>query len=229
MGINKEKRYKNIVWDWNGTLLDDVAVNVETLNSVMQSCNLEPIGVDFYKEQFIFPVRAFYDKLGFDWEKHDWEKISVDFIETYMALSANGLSLAKNVKQVLTELKARGFRLFVLSALKENVLKEMLETYELTDLFTGIYGAYDIYAAGKVERGRELVANEGINVSRTVMIGDTLHDAEVAHALGFDAILYSGGHNSRARLEKIAPVIDNMEELLELRKAEKRTTEAQLA
>ncbi len=47
------------------------------------------------------------------------------------------------------------------------------------------------------------------------MVGDTVHDAEVARALGFDCILFAGGHNSEWRLAEKAPVIHQMKELLE--------------
>ena len=46
------------------------------------------------------------------------------------------------------------------------------------------------------------------------MVGDTLHDAEVAEALGFDFRLYAGGHNSAERLAEKGIVLQRMEQLL---------------
>lgn len=211
MGIKKQ--YKNIVWDWNGTLLDDFEVSVETINNVLTAHNLNPITADHYREIFGFPVKTYYERIGFNFSTHCWETVSVDFIATYRRLATH-LKLTSGVRQTLRYLKEKGYNLYILSALKEDVLHEMLVQYNIQDYFTAIYGAADIYASGKIARGKELVLQNQLNVGQTVMIGDTLHDAEVAKELGFDVLLYSGGHNSRQRLQKIAPVIDRMEELI---------------
>ena len=58
-------RYKNIVWDWNGTLLDDVAVGVDTLNEMLGRRALRLLSVEEYKDRFGFPVVEFYQKIGF--------------------------------------------------------------------------------------------------------------------------------------------------------------------
>lgn len=211
MGITKQ--YKNIVWDWNGTLLDDLEVSVETINRILLENELAPISVEHYRSIFGFPVKAYYQQIGFDFSRHSWEAVSIDFIDTYRQL-AGDLQLTSGIRPVLQGLQERGYKLYILSALKEDVLHEMLESYHLNQFFKAIYGAEDIYASGKVTRGEELVRHEMLDTEQTVMIGDTLHDAEVADALGFDIILFSGGHNSRERLIEVAPVIDQMDELL---------------
>ena len=66
----------------------------------------------------------------------------------------------------------------------------------------------------KIDRGRQLVSACGIRPEETLMVGDTLHDAEVAQALGFRCVLYAGGHNDEARLRTAAPVIHRLKEIL---------------
>ena len=90
----------------------------------------------------------------------------------------------------------------------------MTQEFGINTYFEGICGSDNIYAAGKIERGLRMLADYGIAPSETLMIGDTLHDAEVANRLGFACILYAGGHNDEQRLHRKAPVIHSFGELL---------------
>ena len=86
--------------------------------------------------------------------------------------------------------------------------------FQIDSRFDRACGANDIYAAGKIERGQQMLQTCPIVPEDTLMVGDTIHDAEVADALGFDCILFAGGHNNEERLQKKAPVIHRMRELL---------------
>jgi phosphoglycolate phosphatase-like HAD superfamily hydrolase len=80
-------------------------------------------------------------------------------------------------------------------------MKLMIENANITHYFDSIFGIKDNYAREKVSLGKEVVEKLNLNPSECLMIGDTLHDAEVAEQCGFDCILYSGGHVSKQRLE----------------------------
>ncbi|WP_251622345.1 HAD family hydrolase [Odoribacter lunatus] len=207
-------RYKNIVWDWNGTLLNDVQVGVDTLNDMLGKRGLPLLSLEGYKDVFGFPVVDFYKKVGFDMEKESLHEISVDFVETYDRFAGN-VTLNKAVPEVLCQIKQSGRKQYILSALKENLLKQMVLDFHIGDCFEQVCGSDNIYAAGKIERGKRMVEDYGLRPEETLMVGDTLHDAEVAQALGFGCVLYAGGHNSLPRLREKAPVIAGMEELLE--------------
>ena len=182
-------KYKNVVWDWNGTLLNDVKVGVNTLNDMLGRRGLPLLSVEDYKEKFGFPVIDFYDRVGFDMEKESFHELSVDFVETYDKY-AGEVGLNEGVREVLAGIQQTGVKQYVLSALREDLL------------------------AGKIERGQQMLQTCPIVPEDTLMVGDTIHDAEVADALGFDCILFAGGHNNEERLQKKAPVIHRMRELL---------------
>ena len=59
-------KYKNIVWDWNGTLLNDLEIGVTTLNDMLSRRALLPLTSEYYRECFGFPVIHFYEKVGFE-------------------------------------------------------------------------------------------------------------------------------------------------------------------
>ena len=206
-------KYKNIVWDWNGTLLDDVRISVDTINRMLEQKNLKRLTVDNYKSIFGFPVKAYYELIGFYFSRDDWEEVSINFVNTYNAL-AKDVELTPGIMPVLEGLKERGVRQYILSALQEDLLINMLERFHIRGYFDGVCGSNNIYADGKVARGEEMLRTFPIDPSETLMVGDTLHDAEVAEALGFDVCLYSGGHNSAERLREKGMVLEQMGQLL---------------
>lgn len=206
-------RYKNVVWDWNGTLLDDVKVSVDTINVMLERKHLKKLTVEEYKSIFGFPVKPYYESIGFDFARDDWEAVSRNFVDIYNDLATN-VELTPGIIPVLEGIKRRGIRQYILSALQEDLLLGMLERFGIREYFEGVCGSNNIYADGKVARGEEMLRTFPIIPSETVMVGDTLHDAEVAEALGFEVRLYAGGHNSAERLAEKGKVLRKMEELL---------------
>lgn len=208
-------KYKNVVWDWNGTLLDDVEISVKTINRMLSKKGLPELTVERYKAIFGFPVKDYYLSIGFDFARDDWESVSRDFVDIYEELSGD-VVLTPGVLTTLETLRGMGVRQYVLSALQEDLLEGMLERFGIRDYFAGVCGSNNIYADGKVARGERMLQTFPVDPRETVMVGDTLHDAEVAEALGFDVRLYGGGHNSAERLARKGIVLERMEQLLEL-------------
>lgn len=209
-----KKKYDNIVWDWNGTLLNDVEIGWRTLNRMLEKRKLSLLTLQDYKDIFGFPVENFYRVIGFNLEQESLHELSVDFVEIYDTFSG-GVCLNEEAIDVLEQLNQTGKKQYILSALREDLLKGMVKDFQIEACFEKVCGSDNIYAAGKVERGKRMVENFSLDPRSTLMVGDTLHDAEVAEALGFDCVLYAGGHNSEWRLKKKAPVITKMKELLE--------------
>lgn len=117
-------QYKNVVWDWNGTLLDDKYTGVHTLNRMLEKRGLERLSLETYREVFGFPVEDFYRRVGFDLERETLHEISVDFVDTYDEF-ALGLTLNPGVRQTLAVLQQMGIKQYILSALREDLLKKM--------------------------------------------------------------------------------------------------------
>ena len=119
--------------------------------------------------------------------------------------------------ETLAELSRRGWRQSVLSASRRDYLIEQVAARGLQGYFTELLGLADIYGVSKVQVGKQWLAQSGIAPAACVMVGDTQHDAEVAKALGTKCVLYTGGHQSRARLEAVCPnVIDDLAQLPQL-------------
>ena len=208
--------FKTIIWDWNGTLLDDIDLSLNSVNILLEERNLPILSVERYKDIFRFPVIEYYKDAGFDFEKEPFEVPAKQYVRIYRE-GVSSVRLFPDVVDTLTYLKEQGYRLIVLSAMRDDNLKLMIEYAGITHFFDGIFGIKDNYAREKISLGKQLVSDLNLNPSECLMVGDTIHDAEVSEHCGFNCILYTGGHVSRQRLEtKNLRIIDRLSELKDI-------------
>lgn len=209
-----KKSVETIIWDWNGTLLNDLELCVESINSLLANRNLAPLTPKKYREVFTFPVKDYYEKAGFDFAKEDFAIPAHEFIDLYNSKVKN-CSLHQNVIPILEQFKINGINQFILSATKQDNLEETLKHNSIFDFFEGVVGLNDHYAVSKIERGEQLISGNKIVKETSVIIGDTIHDFEVAKELGIDCILIANGHQSKQRLKSTgALVLNSINELL---------------
>ncbi len=192
--------YDTIIWDWNGTLLDDLELSIKAVNVLLKERDLPILTLDRYKDIFGFPVINYYEKAGFDFSKEPFEIPARQYVKLY-ASGESDLKLFPDVVDTLSFFKDNNYRQIVLSAMKEDNLRKMISNAGISHFFDGIFGIKDNYAREKVSIGKQVVENLDLNPEKCLMIGDTLHDAEVAEQCGFDCILFSGGHVAKRRLE----------------------------
>lgn len=188
-----------IFWDWNGTLLDDVTVCIESMNHLLRKRKMDEIDQDFYKSTFNFPVIDYYKKIGFDFQKEIFEELSVEFISEYNSRVHNS-SLQDSALKVLSLMHAQGKKQIIISAMEQNMLDKLLKQFNIYHFFDHVVGLSDIYARGKVQLAKDFIKNTGIDTSQSTFVGDTLHDAEVAEEIGSEILLVSNGHHSKERM-----------------------------
>ncbi len=206
----------SIIWDWNGTLLNDVELCISSVNSLLKDRNLPQINTKKYKDIFSFPVKEYYKTLGFDFELEDFSVPAHQYIELYYS-GFDSCSLQKNAVEVLTHFRQKGIRQFVLSAMEHEMLEETLKIKGIFHFFDGVAGLKDHYAVSKIDVGKQLILEFKIDRDNTLMIGDTTHDFDVAQQLGVKCILISDGHQTPERLEKTGgTVIESLNGLISL-------------
>lgn len=202
--------HRYLIWDWNGTLLDDVSAAVGALNRMLERRGAKPITVEHYRRRFGFPVRPFYAELGVDLDKWDWNEICEDF---HRFVLEEPQSIRANARSALELASRSGFRQCVLSALRQDKLSEAVSANGFDAFFDRVYGVDNLDGASKLLRGHELMEALGGDVESAVFIGDTLHDAEVARELGGRCVLVACGHQMRERLMAArCPVADSLTE-----------------
>lgn len=209
-------RYTHVLWDWNGTLLNDVDFCVQTIDLMLAKRGLPVLGsLAAYHAVFRFPVIDYYREAGFDLEREPFEELAVEYMALYHHPEAVArYALHSDATTVLHDLSVRGLTQVVLSASERTNLLLQMSPFHITDCFDEILGISDIYARGKTEIGQAYMARN--DVGRAVLIGDTTHDYEVARALGADCLLVARGHQSRETLQGCGvPVLESLLEAAE--------------
>ena len=204
---------KHVIWDWNGTLLDDAWLCVSVVNQLLESRGLPALSLAQYQEVFDFPVRDYYPRIGFDFSREPYEALAHEFIEAYERRRLQ-CRLQEHARQAIQLLRARGVEQSVLSAYRQSSLHELIVHYSLEGVFTHVVGLDDQFAHGKLDLGRKLADQLGPDKTGIVLIGDTTHDFEVATAMGIECLLVPSGHQSRPRLEACGTrVLDSLQDL----------------
>lgn len=193
-------KYKHIIWDWNGTLLDDTWLCVEVLNGLLKRRGRPPISELQYRENFEFPVIYYYKHLGLNTDKDSYERTSREFITNYESRWLDECVLQPKASEVLAAISAQGLTQSVLSAARQETLMAGINHYGIDSYFMGLVGTDNIHAEGKVERGMYWIKQLPWKQNEVVLIGDTLHDFEVAEVIGVDCILLAHGHHTGERL-----------------------------
>jgi phosphoglycolate phosphatase len=206
--------YTHIIWDWNGTLLDDAWLCVDVMNGMLRERSLPEISLERYREIFDFPVRDYYGKLGFDFALESFEKVGMDFMILYNQRQ-DECSLHPEVVPVLEAFSAKGKLQSILSAREQNELRRETIQSGVSHFFQKVYGLDDHYAHGKTDVGIRLLSDLTTPKGQILFIGDTGHDAEVADELGIDCILIPNGHHSYSRLKNLnKPILHSLNNLL---------------
>ncbi len=206
------KGYKHILWDWNGTLFNDVDLCHSLINELLIEHSLPAITLERYREIFTFPVKDYYEKAGLDLSNNSFEELGKQWMKQY-ELRKSDSSLFPFTLNVLEKIKECNIEQSILSAYSEESLNTIVEQYGVAHYFNYLAGLDNIYATSKVEIGKELMKKIGNGKGSVLMIGDTVHDFEVASEIGAECVLIANGHQCKERLVRYGvEVINSMED-----------------
>ena len=115
-----------VVWDWNGTLFDDVALCIQVMNGMLEKRGLPRLaGPEQYRQVFTFPVEEYYKALGFDFGREPFSQLAVEYISEYDR-RALGCPLRAGAEAALAELRRRGVKQVIASASHKKALEEQV-------------------------------------------------------------------------------------------------------
>ncbi|MGW7363923.1 HAD family hydrolase [Streptomyces sp. NPDC054841] len=204
----------HLVWDWNGTLLDDIHAVIEATNASFAEIGLDPITLERYRELYCVPVPRFYERLmGRLPTDDEWAIMDAVFHKHYWQ-RADACGLAAGAAELLTERQASGRTQSLLSLAPHEHLIPIVRRHGIEDRFVRVDGRIGSSHTGKAEHMvRHLTALDGVPAERVVVIGDAVDDAVAAAHVGARAVLYTGGSHSRASLASAGvPVVDSLAE-----------------
>ena len=194
--------YENIVLDFNGTVIDDASYTAGILNEMLLKQGHNPVTVEGYKTYFTFPVIKYYELVGFKLPPEgddDFEVLAKYFIDRFRE-DFDKVKTFPDVKDFVMAYKGKK-TLILLSATNENELLHQTKVVGVEKYFDHIVGVNDIYAKGKADVAKDFFAKMNLDPKKTLFIGDTLHDAEVAKELGADIVLIARGHQTKEVLK----------------------------
>lgn len=200
---------KAIIWDYNGTLLDDLSIGLRSINQLLTKRNLPQLNEEAYREVFTFPVKNYYESIGFDFEKENWDVVAKEFIALYTSLLPESKIFPEAI-HLLSHFSSLGKKQFILSAMEQSMLTESVQSGNINNFFSEVSGIGDIYASSKIENGKKMIGNHQLAPEEVCLLGDTVHDYEVSKELGCKCILIAAGHQSINKLKKTGcPVVVN--------------------
>lgn len=206
-------RYSCIIWDWNGTLADDLEASLRSVNDTLSRRNMPTITVEQYHSYIDTPIIRFYEHL-FDLDEVPMSVLSEEYQLGYRKYFT-GLQAGAEV--LLKELKALGIPQVILTSSNRELIEKDTRDLGVREYFDDLLGADDFRAASKVQRGIDWIRAQSCPPENMVLIGDSLHDFEAAEAMGTKCILVTMGHQAEKELKTTgAPMVHSFEELREL-------------
>ena len=209
------KNKKHIIFDWNGTLINDADVFVDVLNALLDKRKMDRINLNTYRDLFCFPIVDFYKKIGLDVSGDAFTQLKKEFVCEYDKRKYVAALFPESIS-VLEKLKKNNLILSILSASNQNTLDDLVEYYSIDGFFENVVGVDNYIAEGKIQRGIKLLNTIEANRSDILLVGDTNLDYSVSQELGVGCVLVSHGHQSIHQLESCdAKIIQSLDMLLE--------------
>ncbi len=195
--IYRFMKYSHIIWDFNGTILNDVQTGIDAVNVLLNRYGKKPIkDLDFYRRTFCFPVIDYYDSIGL--ERENFDTYAPEWFYEYSLLEPSA-PIFEGVIDAMKFFKENGYSQCLLSATERVMLEKQATRLGIIQYFDELIGQDTIEAHGKAGAAVEFAKRE--KPAKALVIGDTLHDFEVAKAINADCILLTWGHQDRERLE----------------------------
>jgi phosphoglycolate phosphatase-like HAD superfamily hydrolase len=207
----------HLVWDWNGTLLDDLPIVVEAVNRSIATFGVAPIDADGYRDHYTRPVRHFYDNLfGRVVADEEWLRLNTTFHDVYFDL-ATAADLAPGAREAMDRLDEAGWGQSLLSMSPQDWLSGIVDRLNLTHRLALVDGMSELTGGLKAMHMEEHLRLLGMDGESVVVVGDTPDDVAAARHVGARAILFHGGSHHIDVLESEGvPIAETLAEAVDL-------------
>ena len=208
---------KHIIWDWNGTLLNDLAIIIESVNRTVGSVGIPAITLDDYRTHYTRPVKQFYDNIaGYEIDAETWQGIDGLFHANYRNMVSDA-QLAAGAEEALRSIDdgPHGQSLLTMASAAE--LELAFELFDVERFFdvaqanTGPAGGF------KSDLLADHLARLDVDPREVTMIGDTVDDGQAALDNEIGCVLYDDGSHHRHDLETVGvPITDSIAKAVEI-------------
>lgn len=203
--LRHSRRFRLLVFDWDGTLADSTAIIVGALQQACRDLEL-PVPDD--------ETARFVIGLGLaDALRHiaptlaaaDYPRLSERYRHHYLARDPEILLFA-GARELLDELDARGFLLAIATGKSRLGLTRALSQLGVGHRFVASRCADEGFPKPHPDMLLNLMDRCGVSPAETLMIGDTTHDMELARNAGAKAVGVAYGAHAEARLVGLSPL-----------------------
>jgi phosphoglycolate phosphatase-like HAD superfamily hydrolase len=216
----------HLVWDWNGTLLDDLHAVIDATNDVFDHfpdhnfLGGDRLTVELYPTLYTRPIWTFYGRLlGRQVTREEFEAFDVVFHAAYRRRAAR-CELTADAAEALAAWRGQGSGQSLLSMSFHDELVPLVEQHGVGEYFLRVDGLRQSFGGDcKADHLRLHLEQLGLvdQPDQVVLVGDTLDDAAAAKAVGASCVLYaSGTHTLSALLEPGFPVAQSLAEAVTL-------------
>jgi phosphoglycolate phosphatase-like HAD superfamily hydrolase/ADP-ribose pyrophosphatase YjhB (NUDIX family) len=189
--------FRNLIFDWSGTLVDDLGPVIEATNAVLVRYDKEPLDREGFRRRFRLPYREFYLEVL---PQVPLEELEALFRPAFDA-AVTPVTVLPHAREKLEWCSALGIRTFVLTSMDTTAFERQMNDFGLRDLFEATYsGVLD-----KREVIHRILETHGLDPAETAFVGDMTHDVETARHGGVSSIAVLTGYNHPEVLAKVRP------------------------
>ena len=202
----------HIIWDFNGTLLDDLPAAMAAVTDMLRARGGPDMTPDWYYSLVEMPIIRFYQKIPLLADV-PFDTLAREFNDGYVR-HQDRIGLAAGALEALGAFKTAGASQSILSSFEQSRIEGWLGRFGIAAFFEAVLGADDLRSEGKIHRARSWAEAIDLDRAHTVLIGDTVHDWEAAEALDVRCILVSYGHQRREDLAACGvPILQDLSAL----------------
>lgn len=191
--------FRNLIFDWSGTLCDDMALTIEATNYVLTQYNRPLLTREAFREEFQLPYPDYYAAKTPEAKLEDLE----NFYRYAFDRSSLKVTEIPHAREFLEFCRARGIRCFILTSMDPKAFDEQSHELNLHHYFEHIHSGIH----NKEHYIPTLMSRHGLKPHETAFIGDMQHDINAAHCVGITGIGVLTGYNSANQLTQVAPDI----------------------
>ncbi len=189
--------FRNLIFDWSGTLCDDLALTIEATNYVLAQYGREPLTTEAFRNEFQLPYPGYYAWKTPEARLEDLENL---YRKAFDA-SATGVTLLPHARDFIRYCAASGIRCFILTSMDPKAFDSQVRALGLFPYFEHIHSGIH----NKEEHIPLLMKQHGLRPEDTAFIGDMQHDIDAAHRVGITGIGVLTGYNNAQQLSASKP------------------------
>ncbi len=189
--------FHNLIFDWSGTLVDDLGPVIEATNAVLGKYDVAPLDREGFRRRFRLPYREFYTEVL---PHIPLEELEAHFRPAFDA-ALTPVTVLPHAREKLKWCAALGIRTFVLTSMDTDAFERQMDDFGFRELFEATYsGVLD-----KREVIHRILETHGLDPAETAFVGDMTHDVETARHGGVASIAVLTGYNHPELLAQVRP------------------------